>query len=330
MRYWGILFEAEVPELVKLVGGDHAPLKTAEVKKVWGTLSLAREGEQAISSNAEFWWDQENQLLYWSSYHGYWTGGSWPLLAATKLGDDGSMTHLGPWRVDVGHFKAYWGGVKPLPKSFAEKYTGGRWLGVGFGGYYSICASASNGPALAAAATPDPQKKTLDIVELLVYPHAKGFSAVRDGDYFIANCSWGGKQPQSRTRGSWTMEDHVASAVFIDQPEGHAFIAFADLGTGRMGYDYGNIASAGDADWWYFYDPADLGAVAQGRKQPWEVQPHSRTKVDYPLAAGQRGQTPPAPIYGSCFDEQTRLLYLYKRFWVDNRWPCIHVYRLRK
>ncbi len=337
---YGVLFEVEIPELVKLVDGEHAPLKVAEVKKVWGPIRLLKEGEQEISANAEFWWDGSRKLLYWSSYHGYWTGKPWPLLAASKLQDDGAVIHYGPWRLpeSVGYFKSYWGGVTKLPKAFADQYAGGRTLAIGFGGYYSICASASQGPALAAIAEPDPQKPTLDVLELLKHPWGKGDPAPRDGDYFIANCSWGGKQPEGPARGFWTMDDSVKTGVFIDLPAGAGqvgspgkggFIAFAYLGTGRMGYDYGHIASAGYADWWYIYDPNDLGAVAKGEKKPWEVRPHSRTKVNYPAAAKEVGKTPPAPVYGACFDEEEKLLYLFKRFAVDNKYPCVHVYRVK-
>jgi hypothetical protein len=327
---YGVLFEVEVPELVKLIDGDHSPLKVAEVKEVWGPVKLTRTGEQAISANAEFCWDQDRELLYWSSYHGYWTGGSWPLLAASKLGADGKLTHLGPWRMPKGvrAYKAYWGGVTRLSKGFADKYTGGRMLAVGFGGYYSICASASQGPALAAVAEPDSANPTLDPVELLVHPWG-GTPAPRDGEYFVANCGWGGKQPDSPTRGSWTMEDFVKTAVFIDLPDRHGLLVFAYLGTGRMGYDYGHITSAGDADWWYIYDPEALGQVAKGARKPWQVVPHSRTKVHYPLAAKAAKRTPPSPVFGSCFDETDRFLYLLKRFCVDNRYPCVHVYRLK-
>ena len=73
----------------------------------------------------------------------------------------------------------------------------------------------------------------------------------------------------------------------------------------------------------------ELSLLSSWLVQPWEVQPHSRAKVDYPLAAERKGRTPPAPIFGSCFDAETKRLYLYKRFWVDNKWPCVHVYRVK-
>ncbi len=87
----------------------------------------------------------------------------------------------------------------------------------------------------------------MDLIELLAYPWQKEIGAPREGDYFVANSSWGGAPPESPSRGSWTMDDAVRAGVFIDLPEKHAFLAVARLGTGRIGYDYGTIVSAGHA-----------------------------------------------------------------------------------
>jgi len=331
MQYFrGKLFEAEVPELVRLEDGNHGALKTAVMKTVWGALQLETKGEPTIGANAGRWWDNDKQMLYWSSYHGYWTGKPWPLLAASRRGADGRITHYGPWRVPVSmrYFKSFWGGVTKLPKGFAEKYTGGRAFGLGFGGYYSICASTSQGPALAASAEPDPDKPTLDAIPLLFYPWDGGHPAPRDGDYLMVRPSWGGQQPKSRTQGTWTMCDHVGAGVFIDAPRGHAFITFASLGTGRMGYDYGAIRRAGAANWWYVYDPKDLGDVAQGKRKPWEVAPFAREKVEYPSATPGRTTTAP-PIVGACYDDEEGLLYLFNQRVIENRFPCVHAYRVR-
>jgi len=329
-----IIYEADIPDLVRLEGGDHAPLKVAEVKRVWELPRVRKPGGGDVPANAEYWWDDATRILYWSSYHGYTTE-RLPVLGASKL-DAGGVTHVGPWAVpdSIPWFKAYWGGVIRLPEGFVKQYTGGRSLALGFGGYYSICAPASKGPALAAIRAPDPGKADLDIVELLAYPWSKDAAAPRDGDYFVANSSWGGRQPESRARGSWTMDDGVRTAVFIDAPQGHASIAFANLGTGRIGYDYGAIGSAGRAHYWYVYDPEDLGRVARAERKPWEILPYDMTKVEYPSGIREKGKWHHAPgeLTGSCFDPETRCLYLYQRFSIDNGtrelFPCIHAYLL--
>jgi len=331
MQYFrGKLFEAEIPELVKLKDGNHKALRTAVMKTVWGELQLEKKGEPAISPNAGRWWDEQKKILYWSSYHGYWTGKPWPLLAASKRGADGRITHYGPWRVpgSMRYFKSFWGGVTRLPAGFAEKYTGGRTFGLGFGGYYSICASTSQGPALAASAEPDPAEAALDAIPLLLYPWNGGHPAPRDGHYLMVRPNWGGQQPESRARGTWTMCDHVGSGVFIDAPRGHAFVAFASLGTGRMGYDYGAIRRAGAANWWYVYDPEDLGKVAQGKKKPWEVAPFAREKMAYPSASPD-GELTAAPVVGACYDNEERVLYLFNQRAIGNRFPCVHAYHVK-
>ena len=187
------LFEIEIPPLAQFDGLDPKPptmgtsCPVAEVKKVWGSLvvDIPKIGDlRQISPNGGLWWDDGSKILYWTYYHGYWTGGGFPVLSATRLGDDGKTTSIGRWRLPqtVNKWKSYWGGVMKLPADFARKYTGGRTMALGFGGYYSICAGCSRGPALAAIAQPDPRRDELDVAELLCYPDPA--AAPRDGDYF--------------------------------------------------------------------------------------------------------------------------------------------------
>ena len=317
------LFEIEIPALVKVAGGRHAGLKTAQVKKVWGAVKIAKAGEEAISPNGGFVWMAETRTLIWTWYHGYKTGPAPPVLGATRLADDGEMTHAGPWQVSApgGLYKSYWGGVVALPKGFADQYTGGKSLAVGFGGYYSICGPASRGPALGAIAQPDPARTSVGVTEMLHHPHDS--PAPRDGDYFNANCGYWGDQPKSPARGTWTYDDWCRAGAFIDAPGGHAYIAFVRLGTGRLGYDFGTITSAAAAQYWYFYDPADLGRAAQGEQKPWQVVPGSMAAVRYPLGR---------MVTGACYDAATRRLYVCVSWaWPEGleNYPVIHVYRVR-
>ena len=54
-----VLFEIEIPELVKVQDGQHAELKTAEVKKVWGSLKIPGAGQEPLSPNGGFVWNVE-------------------------------------------------------------------------------------------------------------------------------------------------------------------------------------------------------------------------------------------------------------------------------
>ncbi|MCY2953920.1 MAG: NBR1-Ig-like domain-containing protein [Planctomycetota bacterium] len=330
------LFEVEIPGLVKFENGDHGPLRVAQVKKIWGTLriKIPRTGDiEEVAPNGGFCWEEGKRTLYWSYYHGYRTGDPVPVLAASRL-DDGAITHLGFWFIPkpmAGHYKSYWGGVTKLPKEFADQYTGGHTLALGFGGYYSICAPCSRGPALAAVAEPDPASPTVDMVELLAY--ADPAAAPRDGDYFYGQAPGGiwHHVPDGPSQGYWTMNDWCRSGVFIDLPDKQGYVAFVKLATGRTGYDYGGIYSAGAAHWWYFYHPKNLGQTAKGTKKVGTVMPHSMAKVSYPISPVGTPQ-PDAAVTGSCFDQEEKLLYLYAPGCFPlgrERHPCVHVYRVR-
>ena len=187
--------------------------------------------------------DEDSQTLYWTFYHGYWTGGGFPVLSASRLGDDGKIAAIGRWRLPqtVNKWKSYWGGVTTLPADFARRYTGGRTMALGFGGYYSICAACSRGPALVAIARPDPSRGELDVAELLCYPDPA--TAPRDGDYFYGLGDIWYNAPKGPNEGSWTMDDWCRSGVMIDLPEKHGYLAFVKLANGRIGYDYGAIGA---------------------------------------------------------------------------------------
>jgi hypothetical protein len=315
-----VLFEIEIPELVKVQDGQHADLKTAEVKKIWGSLKIPRAGQETLSPNGGFVWSEERKTLFWTWYHGYKTGEAPPVLGATRLSDDGTLSHSGPWHVTApgGLYKSYWGGVLTLPRAFADQYTGGKSLALGFGGYYSICGPASRGPALGAIAEPSAGQTSVPVTALLYHPHET--PAPRDGDYFNANCGFWSDQPAGPERGVWTYDDWCRAGAFVETKTGQAYVAFVRLGTGRLGYDFGTITSAGAAEYWYCYDPRDLGAAAGGRKPPWQITPSSMTRVHYPL-----GRT----VTGACFDSRTGRLYLCVSWAYPDgleSFPVIHVY----
>ncbi len=328
------LVEMEIPPLVKL-DEKHGPgtLKVAEVKKVWGKLEIKVPKEklsnqhESVWANGGFCWDEDRKTLYWTWWDGYWCGNPPPVLGASRLDEDGTITHLGPWTVTPGMYKWYWGGVIRLPQPFATKYTGGKTLALGFGTGYSGTYADSHGPSLSAITDPDPRQGAVEATGLLGY--YKGESAPRDGRCFIATNdasrdSWLGKQPDSPTKGYCGAGDLVRNGIFIETPKKHAFIAFVNLQIGRVGYDYGSGYAPGRANCWYFYDPKDLGEAAQGRKGL-AILPRSRTNVDPP---GGKDARPSLPNYitGSCFDEEEKVLYVYTFLTGKGR---IDAYRLK-
>jgi hypothetical protein len=70
-----VLFEIEIPDLVKLRDGRHADLKTADVKKVWGSLKIPRAGQETLSPNGGFVWSEERKTLFWTfnANCGFWS-----------------------------------------------------------------------------------------------------------------------------------------------------------------------------------------------------------------------------------------------------------------
>jgi len=314
----GTLFEVDIPDvksLVKYQAGDASQLLTAEPKKIWGAVA-----QNEVGANGGMYWDHASDTLYWTYYHSYWTGGDLPILQATRLNDDGTMTPVGSWTVP--NQKWHWGGVTRLPKSFADRYTDGKTLALGFGGYFSVSAPCSRGPALSVIAEPDPAANRVDgLVNLLSYDQSK--PAPRPGNYFNSNCGYWNEQPRSRAKGTWTYDDHCRSGVMIDLEDKQGYITFPRLGTGRLGYDYGSINRAGTVQYWYFYDTRHLGQAARGEREAGEMLPYE-VRID-------RGMGD--MVSGACFDAENRKLYLIRMYAYragTEFHPLIHVYHIKK
>ena len=98
------------------------------------------------------YYDQSANRLYWN--YGDWYNADFPdnpSLGYSTLNDaTGVATGAGDWSLANRQEKLDRGGVTPIPQWFADRFTGGDTLGVGFGGYFSIISSGSFGPALAA------------------------------------------------------------------------------------------------------------------------------------------------------------------------------------
>ena len=93
--------------------------------------------------------------FYFSWHSGYTANTNYPSLAWTDLIPGAPVCH-GSWQGDgtTVWTKKIQGGTTIIPDWFANAYLGGRKLGLGFGGYYSIAAGCSFGPFLAAAFHP--------------------------------------------------------------------------------------------------------------------------------------------------------------------------------
>ena len=337
-----VLYECAIPELGKFVNNKDGGVPVATLRTVFGVLP--RPG----GSLGTIWYDEQTDRLFWTNYNSYYTSGNleFPVLTSASLAG-GVITQTGQWWYQPGDlkgapFKSFWGGVTVLSDNFAEKYTGGRKLALGFGGEYSINASASFGPALAAVSLGEPDTK-MDILPIMYYGGGDASykeHCVRDGNYLHL---WGNTLvPPNPWTGTWTTRDVVRSGVFIDLPDKKGYITFAQLAKGRIGYDYGGYNWFGSSDnAWYFYDLETLGSAAKGEIPKKGIIPSSYNLVTYPYdAATVSGQTSGSgrddfshSAAGSYFDYETRRLYLLVGESMkenDNMYanPVVHVYHV--
>ncbi|MCL2060509.1 MAG: hypothetical protein FWH01_15905 [Oscillospiraceae bacterium] len=331
------LYEAAIPEPGKFMGSDDSAVPIAELRTVFGELKK----EAPADSNGTMWYDESDGLLYWTNFNSYYTSPTieFPVLRSARLDAD-VLVEYQQWYQpsDTGDapFKSFWGGVTALPAGFSEEYADGRKLALGFGGNYSINASAPWGPSFAAVTVDEPpvggggsggEIDMLPVIYSSIYNRA-----YRDGDYFYANSLT--DTPTSPWQGSWTTQDTIRSGVFIDLPDKKGFIVFARQAVGRIGYDYGGYNWNGlYKNSLYFYDFETLGKAAAGEISKVSVMPTSTASIELPYEPTSYNQI----IAGSCFDPETRRLYLYCMNALRGRYdyaiyddPVVHVYTIKE
>ena len=86
------------------------------------------------------YYDQSSGRLYWT--YGYYYNATYPYnpsIGYSTLNDaTGVATGVGAWSLTGRQEKFDRGGVPQIPQWFANRYTGGDTLAVGFGGYFAI------------------------------------------------------------------------------------------------------------------------------------------------------------------------------------------------
>ena len=321
------LYDVVIPEYGKFVGNDFSEVPIATLRTVYGSLP---KGDGA-DNNGRMWYDEENDLLYWTNFHSYYAGSFnalFPVLRSASL-EGGVLTEMKQWHLPAStpsHYKSFWGGVTCIPNSFAEKYTNGYKIALGFGGAFSIIQSASQGPSLAAI-NPDMQTGVMSFQNIMYYPFPE--TCIRDGNYFYSSYNSTGN-PSSPWLGSWTSGDRIYSSLFIDTPDKKGYITFVNQAIERFGYDYGGSNWRGKyQNAWYIYDYETLGKAATGEIPNNGIEPASISVVDYPHELTRNNQF----VGGSCFDPETRRLYLYtlkalKTYSMYDD-PVVHVYILK-
>jgi hypothetical protein len=287
-------------------------------------------------------YDPDRGRLYWS--YGYNYNASHPFnpsLGYSVLDEaSGAATGVGAWSLASRPEKFTRGGVTRIPQWFADRFTGGRTLGVGFGGYFSATQTASMGPALAAAADPEPganpDRSALANVPLLGYPFSPAQDgstdrAHRDADY-SSSYDFGDWNPSGGV-GYWTHSDVIyGGGAWIDTPTAQGVLFVAKVGQGRVWYETSERHAERGAFAWLVYDPKDLAAVATGAKQQWQVQPkHYWLGGGLPGTPGYDGDG--AQVVGGVTYDATagRLYVLVTSVWSAGgaeAYPQVYVYQV--
>jgi hypothetical protein len=323
----GKIYEFESPNLSK-----DQPYAVAEIKHEWGDIYQGRKRKADGSSynldglvpTTGLRWDDTRRSLWWAYGEKYNTGNQdAPSFGASKL-EGQTATAAGPWKLAL---PQSWqrGGTLEIPAWFAEQHCGGKRLGVGFGGYYSIFKGGSYGPALIAASEPG-DKQPAGVV-LLGYPEPH--FCPRNADYRHVSPGWMGRDPEGDV-GTWNATDeiggeiHAAGAIWIDAADKHGLLFFCSLGTGRIAYEDGGIQTEARENALYVYDPADLAKVAAGKLKSWEPVPQYE-KLSNP-APGLAGRAA-----GVAYDAASRKLYVvFTEAYVEGEeaYPVVVVYQI--
>jgi hypothetical protein len=283
------------------------------------------------------YWDDARGVLWWNYANSYNVSGkNDPCFGFTELKEDGVVIN-GPWLAegDMANSHRCQGGITAIPDWFATKYTGGKKLGLGFGGTFAGSANASYGPTLFAVEAPKKGTSAVKCQVLLNYPAPDHF-CIRDPDY-KTEVKWS-KNPVKDV-GFWTTADHLTGGgIWIDLPDAHGLVFFPKLAHGKIAYVTGGTSWDGASSNIYVYDPADLARVARGQIRPWDVKPAHMAR--FPFVGYEDGGYNPGKgdaaraVYtsGCCVDVETRTLYvLVSRCYLaqGSYYPLVHAFKIK-
>jgi hypothetical protein len=325
-----------------------APFPIAPILRNWGDIYQNKivvgtlEGKHYVIPDQPrgLWWDEQDQRLYWS----YACGGAGddsycPLTESCTLGaseldsSTGRGRALGCWRIGPAPYKSVMRGCVPIPQWFAQTYTRGRRIAVGFGGYFSLMnnGGVSLGPSLWAIDPPtSPHMSTIDATTLVSYhppnprPYTRPMRCQRPADYRMPAATDKRRLDGWLVRNgigywSWTDEIHQG-CVWIDLPDKHGVLFFPVLGHGLLYYANAAVKAEKGLHWWMAVDPSDLAKVTQGRLDrdllvPAWWQEVRYPEVPYPTGSGWQSEWPQfwsnmPRVVGSTFDPTTRMLFV--------------------
>lgn len=336
------VYEMDYPGLA-VVNAESKSCPEAKVVKWWGDIWQGNciVTDKTAVMRQGLYWDEPSQRLYWTYGCTYpASGANDPCFGWTELREPNLSVH-GPFRVVGGAVKAgdkstravssaCHGGITRIPPWFAKKYTKGRTLALGFGGYYSIISSGvSMGPALFAITDPKDGTKDYPAIPCVAHTFTQGPPGThyckRNPNYHGDN-DWAAPDPVNGV-GLWTGQDTIRSAgCWVDLPDVSGLLFMASLATGKVTYETmnGRDKRGEPHNWLYIYNPSDLSAVSTGKKSPWAIEPASRTEFPTPLGGN---------INGMVFDARTRTLYVLATHAVQAQYesyPLVHAYEVKQ
>ncbi len=321
--------------LVELVapgalGGTPGDAPVAELVRYWGDVYDGRKvtaeepsGSQANANWTEgLLWDEAGRRLLWS-YGNWYAAGHQnnPVLGATVLGADGSITVTGPWRTTAESQQTRSFAV--LLSEAVSDSTGGAALGLG-GKLQSINGAASWGPSLHVIDWPPADSATpVQARTVASHPIAPTQQRTpRAADYDVARNPDGTPDTAGTLApvdgvGFWTELDETTGAVFVRTGSGDrsALVYTGGQATGLVWYgpdsEYGvadGRGYTGKGNHAQDYRPvlwlvseADLVAAAQGRLQPWQVNPYLTVDLTaaVPELAAFQGVSAGQPVFAA-------------------------------
>ncbi len=202
------------------------------------------------------YWDEDQGVLWYTMWPEYLGSATYnmPILAASRLNDDGSVTKYGPWKYKsnstASGFRRVCQNIKPIPASLQSAF-GGRKVAL-FGG--PIGASGGGevnwGPGGVAVHLPDlgSSDPIEEGIEIANYSPTSGLSAFqyhcrRDTDY--TSYIDGGNLAVSNGRGYWQMTTDMAHPACWLGGGKRGLLAIGKLTHGDVWYGFEDQLSNG-------------------------------------------------------------------------------------
>jgi hypothetical protein len=283
-----------------------------------GLEYLPAQGRQA-SDRLHFCWGQHNQEGKDSPSHGW---------CELDLANPNAM---GPWRIgnclnyDTNNY------LFEIPAEWAAANTPGMRLATG---RFREGGQAGRGPSLIAYAPPSnagpPAPGTrLKCLPLLRYTSVCENDEATLDDYHHSD-QW--------TGGAWLTKGDRSAVVFVGtRGIGKCWYGFADGTVWPDEPPFPEIPPPPNDQrgFWstrfqtqvIFYDPIDLAAVAQGRKESHEPQPYASLAIDDYLFS-PRSPERIQQVRAAAFDRQRSRLFVME-FLADGEKSLVHVWRIR-